>query len=123
MKWNKSSNLDKAFEDSLNTFIDLLESSDKTPDETEDIISHFRELISNEEYLEDNISLKELSEYKRLHDFTHDNISLENLAQGCIVVLVNGKNKTILDGTHRINTLVKTNPELKAYTIIFELSF
>lgn len=89
----------------------------------DEIESQFSELLQKQEYLTEYIKIKDLNQYKKLHDFTHDDVPIEELAKGCIVVLDNGKKRVILDGNHRISTLVKTHPDLEAYTIIFELKF
>lgn len=123
MKWNSSVNLDKYFLHAFDTFTDILSESDYSLDEMDEIESKFTELMQKQEYLEEYISIKDLNQYKKLHDFTHDDVPVEELAKGCIIVLDNKNKRLILDGNHRISTLVKNHPDLEAYVIIFELEF
>ena len=120
MKWKMNSSFEYFLSQAIDTYTDLLSQTEKTDDEMDQIESLFMEKIRNEEFEEVYLPIKELHSFKRLHDYKKEDVEMEEVAQGLIVVLNTGKEKIVLDGNHRINTLNDCHPDLKALVVIID---
>lgn len=121
MKWNQFKDLNRCFENAIETFEDVLyNDSSLTDEDIKERLDHFKYKIKNEEYLDFFEKVEDLDNIKPLHSCYVEPEKLN--PYGAIVLFQNKfKERIVLDGNHRYNTLMNFELNIKAYVIIIDL--
>lgn len=117
----------KALNEALNTLEEILCESERSFVETDELIHEFRELFFNEEYQEKRVQVKDLAGCETVHTCQYE------LDEGIpakafripIIIITNNrlKRSVVIDGNHKLNTLLKHSPESEVNVIEFFFEF